>query len=616
MLQSPPPSAEATTALVPLADCYLHPLNTRSEPPPADIEALASSIEAIGLLQNLNGWFDPAQPGKLGIVAGGRRLRAMILLAMREDRSLDETRVPVKVAPDEDTARLWASAENAARAALHPADEVRAYGRMAAKGADPDTIARAFAVSGRHVRQRLKLAQLPPSALDALREGKIGLDHAAALTLAPTNEAAAEVLQQVLRPGAASWETTASFIRDRLQKASIRTDDRRVKLVGIEAYRAAGGTLQEDLFSDQVRLLDEGILDELVAQRMAAEIEARLAEGWKWVEERPADSYNIAHKMRLQRVYRQPMDLPEADAAELEELHARSERGGMTPAEFARMEALEDRANGDWSDEDRETSGLWLYLDHSGKFEIEGPYRHPQDDPEATPAERATGGGKVETKALSSGLIEDLHKIRLAALQHRAATQPELMLDLLGYLASGGFSAWDTPLRITLDRQPITPEKADGLELPESLADPARDLGRVTAEGFAAFRALGKKHRNEDMTRGLARTLTPHRELAPVLAAQLKPNPREIWTPTADDFFKRLPVPHLDSLWDELVPADRREGMDFQTKKKGEKATILHRLFNEADFREALGLDRATNARLDAWLPEQLQWPAVEEGNE
>ncbi|MBN8194867.1 hypothetical protein JI667_22470, partial [Bacillus sp. NTK074B] len=82
------------------------------------------------------------------------------------------TRVPVKLAPDEDTARIWASAENTARAALHPADEVRAYGRMAAKGADPNAIARAFAVSERHVRQRLKLAQLPQPVLGALREGK------------------------------------------------------------------------------------------------------------------------------------------------------------------------------------------------------------------------------------------------------------------------------------------------------------------------------------------------------------------------------------------------------------------------------------------------------------
>jgi len=612
MPQSPTPSAEATTALVPLADCYLHSLNTRSEPPPADIEALAASIEAIGLLQNLNGWFDPAQPGKLGIVAGGRRLRAMILLAMREDRSLDETRVPVKVAPDEETARLWASAENAARAALHPADEVRAYGRMAAKGADPDTIARAFAVTGRHVRQRLKLAQLPPSALTALREGKIGLDHAAALTLAPTNEAAAEVLQQVLRPGAASWETTASFIRDRLQKASIRTDDRRVKLVGIEAYRAAGGTLQEDLFSDQVRLLDEGILDELVAQRMAAEIEARLAEGWKWVEERPADHYTVAHKLRLQRIYRQPIDLSEADAAELEELHTRSERGGMTPAEFARMEALEDRANGDWSDEDRETSGLWLYLDHSGKIDIEGPYRHPKDDPEATPGAASASGGKVEVKALSNGLLDDLRKIRLAALQRRLAAQTELVLDLLAWQLSGTLKPWTRVLTVTADRQSITPDKAEGLELPDSLTDPQPANAEATAEAFAAFRALGKKHRNEVLSRALARTLIDGRDMAPWLATQLAPDPRQFWTPTAAGYFSRLPVPVLDRLWDELVPEDRREGLDFDGKKKAEKAKLLERLFNEADFREALGLDRATNARLGAWLPEQLQWPALE----
>lgn len=612
MLQSPPPSAEATTALVPLADCYLHPLNTRSEPPPADIEALASSIEAIGLLQNLNGWFDPAQPGKLGIVAGGRRLRAMILLAMREDRSLDETRVPVKVAPDEDTARLWASAENAARAALHPADEVRAYGRMAAKGADPDTIARAFAVSGRHVRQRLKLARLPDEALDALRDGSLSLDQAAALTVAASEEALDAELRRVLT---SRWPIAASDIRQQLQRAQVRADDKRVLLIGLDAYRAAGGAVQEDLFTDQVRLLDEALLDRMVSKRLDDALAFTLLKGWKWAEVILDSGTRWEAASKMQRIDRHPVELPEADAAELEDLHSRGEEAELSAEDLARMHELEERALGDYADEDIATSGVILYLEIDGTIANYGAYRRAEDDParaEADPIE-AGSGGKVETKALSAGLTEDQHKIRLAALQRRAAAQPELMLDLLAWQVSSTFSAWDTPLRVTLDRQPITPEKADGLELPPSLADPERTITYATAEGFATFRALGKKHRNEVLTRGLARALIAHRELAPILAAQLTPDPREIWTPTADGYFKRLPAPHLDSLWDELVPADRREGMDFQTKKKGEKATILHRLFNEADFREALGLDRATNARLDAWLPEQLQWPAVED---
>lgn len=610
MLQSPPPSAEANTALVPLADCYLHPLNTRSEPPPADIEALAASIEDNGLLQNLNGWLDPEQPGRVGIVAGGRRLRALLLLAARDGRDLDETRVAVKIAPDEDTARIWAGAENSARVPLNPAEEIRTYSQMMRQGYFADTIARRFAVTERHVRQRLKLAKLPDTALDALRDGSLSLDQAAALTVAASEDALDAELRRVLT---SRWPIAASDIRHQLQRAQVRADDKRVLLIGLDAYRAAGGAVQEDLFTDQVRLLDEALLDRMVSKRLDDAVAFTLLKGWKWAEVILDSGTRWEAARKMQRIERHPVELPEADAAELEDLHSRGEEAELSAEELARMDELEEREMGDYADDDIATSGVILYLEADGTIASYGAYRRAQDDPTRAEGDPGAGAsGKVETKALSAGLIDDLHKIRLAALQHRAATQPELMLDLLGYQASGGFSAWDAPLRITLDRQPITPEKAEGLELPGSLSDPDRTIRGVTSEGFAAFRALGKKHRNEDMTQGLARTLTTHRELAPFLAAQLKPNPREIWTPTADGYFKRLPVPHLDSLWDELVPADRREGMDFQTKKKGEKATILHRLFNEADFREALGLDRATNARLDAWLPEQLQWPTVE----
>ena len=75
-----------TVAMVPLADLYIHPLNVRSEPPAADIEALAGSIGDIGLLQNLAGYLDPAKPGGLM-----KRAESIGLSAMQARQILDAT---------------------------------------------------------------------------------------------------------------------------------------------------------------------------------------------------------------------------------------------------------------------------------------------------------------------------------------------------------------------------------------------------------------------------------------------------------------------------------------------------------------------------------------------
>ena len=64
--------------LVPFADLYVSPLNPRTVFSPEGIEALAENIRQLGLIQNLAGLRDEA--GKVGIVAGGRRLRALELL--------------------------------------------------------------------------------------------------------------------------------------------------------------------------------------------------------------------------------------------------------------------------------------------------------------------------------------------------------------------------------------------------------------------------------------------------------------------------------------------------------------------------------------------------------
>ena len=117
-----------------LDQLYLHGLNPRQEVAQEAVEALAESIKTCGLLQNLGGLQD--ENGKIGIVAGGRRLRALAYLA-ESDPALETVKsVPVMLAKDAAQAEVWANAENAARADLDPADEIRAYGRMAQSSAE------------------------------------------------------------------------------------------------------------------------------------------------------------------------------------------------------------------------------------------------------------------------------------------------------------------------------------------------------------------------------------------------------------------------------------------------------------------------------------------------
>ncbi|GLS87720.1 chromosome partitioning protein ParB [Cypionkella aquatica] len=609
--------------MIPLSDLYVHALNARTEPPPEDIAALADSIAELGLLQNLAGFADTLNPeqtsGKVGIVAGGRRLRAILLLAAREGRDPATTTVPVRVTLQKDEARLWASAENTARQALHPADEVRAYARMEAAGADITKIARAFAVRDQHVRQRLRLAQLPERALMAMRLGEISLDQAAALTSARSDEA---LMAELNRITTSNWSTSAADIRNKLAADSIRADDRRAIYVGLQAYRDAGGQMLEDLFTDRVRLLDEPLLESLFTTKLAEAAAGEQSTGWKWVQHWTSAHPDWNAGRDMQPIKRVPGELPDGDIEDLDRLSDMAEQGDLSDDDQARFEYLSARAEGDYSDEDIATSGLWLYVDHHGALCTYGPYRRAQDDPnrESAGDDEAEGGtatsAKPESRALSASLLEDLKRIRLADLQLHAGERAELMLDLLAYKLSGELMPYSSPIHFTANPQTIEPEKSEGFAPPHHLLalDNAQHatISRMSPDGFTAFRALGKKHRNDVLARGLARLIGDN-DLGPMLADITGSAVREIWTPTASAYFGRLPVSVMDEIWCTLVPDERTpDHATFRAQKKAEKAQMLHKLFNNADFREAIGFSREQNTRIDQWLPAELQWPAVE----
>ena len=173
--------------MIPLGDLTLSPPNARQMVDQAEVETMATSIATAGLLQNLVGFKDDT--GSVGIVGGGKRLRALQLLAaqglMPGNSMLSINPVPVIVTEDPHIAVAWAGTENTARSALGPADEITAYAALRALESSADMIARTFAVPPAHVARRLALANLPGAVIAALRDGKITIEVARALTLPP-----------------------------------------------------------------------------------------------------------------------------------------------------------------------------------------------------------------------------------------------------------------------------------------------------------------------------------------------------------------------------------------------------------------------------------------------
>ena len=160
--------------------------NVRKTGVASGIDELAASIAAHGLLQNLQ--VRPTSKGKYEVVAGGRRLTALKLLAKqkRMDKGAD---IPCHVLDGEDAAEI-SLAENTQREPMHPADQFEAFYGLTQRGKGVEEIAARFGVSVAVVRQRLKLAAVSPRLIQLYREDELSLDQLMAFTVTDDSQRA------------------------------------------------------------------------------------------------------------------------------------------------------------------------------------------------------------------------------------------------------------------------------------------------------------------------------------------------------------------------------------------------------------------------------------------
>lgn len=252
---------------IPLSKLVISPLNVRQTDDQHDTSDLEASIAAHGMLSHLIVHKVPRPRGSFGVLAGGRRLRALQRLrdanVLPPDHPVD---VEIREA-DGATSTEISVIENTARVALPPVEEFQAFAKLATDGADIAAIAARFGTTELHVKQRMRLGQLHPDILDALAAGRMTLDTAK--IYASTSDLALQrrVFDQRLSH---PYEVRVALNRD-MAAAGV---ERKLKLVGLKRYLDMGGRTDEDLFGNEgPRILDVDLLSEMYDLRLAAERE-------------------------------------------------------------------------------------------------------------------------------------------------------------------------------------------------------------------------------------------------------------------------------------------------------------------------------------------------------
>ena len=198
---------DPTIGTLPLDQLEISTANVRSTPAgKSAFDELKASIAAHGLLENLVArplGADTQGKPRYAVIAGGRRLAALNELAADGVLAQDHP-VPCRVVRNGAADSEISLAENVVRVAMHPADQVEAFGALALAGATAADIAARFGVSERTVEQRLRLGHAAPELLDAYRTDQIDLATLKAFAVTTDTARQLAVWEQVKDQGYAA----------------------------------------------------------------------------------------------------------------------------------------------------------------------------------------------------------------------------------------------------------------------------------------------------------------------------------------------------------------------------------------------------------------------------
>ena len=627
---------------IPLNKLVASPRNVRrSGDAQADAE-LKADIEARGLLQNLVVTSITKPKGCFAVEAGERRRRALQSLA-DEGRLAADHEVCCLVI-DKAEAHETSLAENFQRLAMNPADECLAFSALVEQGSDAEGIARRFGLTVRFVEGRLRLAGLAPVVFEALGAGEISLDAAKAYAATPDRERQEYVFEQMSRGYGAAHPDS---IRRMMTQATISATDRRARFVGDEAYLAAGGRIERDLFSDEdnARWLDVALVERLATEKMeklAAETAAE--QGLAFV--RPSLDHWLSYSATegLRRVQLETPPLTDEESARVDELE--EEIGGLV--DLLEDEESDDAARADAEakiaeldraldaivnkppvidDEKKSKLGTFLLLDDQGRPRLDTSFyaELAADDASAGDANDDESNARDDVQpsgraGLSRRLVDELAMQRRDILGVHVAADPAFALDLAIFLmVDRDAHHWGDKCGSTLvasaPSNPVfdfkTPDAAATIAAAEAreALDRSWMEGGSRAERFDAFRALPEEARAAWLGHAVAHTLEASVRLPGERACAFHDHLGELlgidvarwWRPTGANYFDRVPKSVTLAALAEVGGPTLAER--YSKAKKAELAQACERIFAGDFIAEVEVKDAAL-----AWVPDAMRF--------
>jgi ParB family chromosome partitioning protein len=628
---------------IPLNKLVFSPRNVRRHGDPTADAELKASIAAHGLLQNLV--VRAGAKGKFEVEAGERRRRAM--LALVEDKVLprDHQVTCLVLDADSDTVPEASLAENFHRLAMNPADEAQAFAALIEGGASTEQVARRFGLTVRFVEGRLRLATLAPVVFEALAAGEITLDMAKAYGATSDQQIQARVFAEI---SGAYYTPTPDSIRRMVLTGTVRGSDPRAKLVGRDAYLAAGGRIERELFdnADTESWVDVTLLEALAAAKMEEEARALAAQnGLAWVKPTldPYASHDLVEG--LVRLPAEPAPLSEVEVARLEALDASwDEHAAVLEDEDSAPEAIEaaeaaiaaiERETQDirnrppvLPEDSKGTAGMILTLSRDGKpvlqtvFYGERPEAGSSDDGgiEVVSADDNAGGRR---STLSRRLVDELAMQRRDVLALHLASDPSLALDVMVFtLADADSHDWQarsaSTIRGGVPSGPIVGFEPGDAAATRALAELRTGLdetwraGRDQCERFDRFRALSDETRAAWLGHVVARSLEASLNMSGErripfqdhLGALIGIDIAQWWRPTAANFFDRVPKQVILEALGEVGGAEL--AARYASVKKADLAASAERIFAGTTIAEVAERERAL-----AWVPDVMQFGAA-----
>lgn len=323
------------------------------------------------------------------IVNGGKRFAALREL-QEGGKIADDYPVPIVVRNEDDKDARDTSLSANLFDPMHPVDEFEAFVALKADGWTIEEIARRYGLKRKQVEQALALGAVAPKILDAWRNDKVDRDSVQAFTIEPDQDRQVALFNRLVKEGRGyfnSWQVKQALGGDSRRAASY------LAIVGAEAYEAAGGRINKDLFSkekgdDQI-VADMPILARLLDEKVQSE-RKRLVEvdGWQW--------------------------------AEFDDGHQR----------YSYDRAFTSKV----SAENKKKSGCFLYVDHNGKLVIEGGYVKGRAKAAGEKAAAKKAATKSNPNAISGALERRLNEQKQVAIK-QALVADQLQGELAPILA-------------------------------------------------------------------------------------------------------------------------------------------------------------------------------------